>query len=213
MPGESHDLRERLRKFAATGPVGPARATPSFDEQYLVRCLAYLLRHSAKDQGIVLDSRGWASVDEVVRATRRMHWTLGELTPGRLNDFVLRRTGDRFEVYGDRIRARYGHSITGLAIGEPAIPPEILFHGTSLDALPSIRELGLRPMGRSHVHLTSDVEYATSVARIGGRPGRVLVVEARQASQAGAPFLRAGDHVWLAPEIGPRFIREVCEPA
>lgn len=153
MPGDSAHLRERLRKLAATGLVGPARATPSFDEEYLIRCLAYLLKHAGNDRGVALDSRGWASVDEVIHATRRMHWSLGEFTPGRLIDFVRRRANDRFEVYGDRIRARYGHSIPGLAVAEPETPPELLFHGTSQDALPAIRELGLRPMGplaRSH---------------------------------------------------------------
>lgn len=209
MPGQPSDLHRRLRKLAGTGPVGPPRAAPSFDEEYLIRCLAYLLRHSSNDRGVTLDTRGWASVDEVVHATKQMHWTLGELTPGRLIDFVIRRAEDRFEVYGDRIRARYGHSVPGLAVAEPEDPPEILFHGTSQDALTSIREQGLNPMGRTHVQLSSDVEYARSIAYIGGRSGIVLVIEARLASEAGVPFLRASEHVWLAWEIEPRFLRAV----
>ncbi len=99
-------------------------------------------------------------------------------------------------------------SVPGLAVAEPGFPPEVLFHGTSLGALPSILELGLISMGRSHVHLTSALEYAGSVAHIGGRLGIVLVVEARLASEAGAPFLRAGTHVWLTGEIEARFVRE-----
>lgn len=208
MPGQPSDLHRRLRKLAGSGPVGPPRAAPPFDEEYLMRCLAYLLRHSSNDRGVALDSRGWTSVEEVVRATKRMHWSLGELTPGRLVDFVIRRAGDRFEVYGDRIRARYGHSVPGLAVAEPEIPPEVLFHGTSCDSLHSIHELGLLPMGRSHVHLTSDLDYARSVALTDGRSGVILVVEARRASEAGVPFLRAGAHVWLAGEIEAQFVRE-----
>jgi putative RNA 2'-phosphotransferase len=147
-------------------------------------------------------------VDEVVHATRRMHWSLGELTPGRLIDFVQRRADGRFEVYGDRVRARYGHSVPDVEVAEPEVPPEILFHGTSQDALPSIFERGLRPMGRSHVHLTANIEYARSVAHVEGRAGIVLIVEAQRASEAGVAFLRAGSHVWLAGHIEARFIRE-----
>lgn len=206
MHGESPDLRKRLKLFATSGPVGPARATPPFDEDYLIRCLAYLLRHSANDRGVALDSRGWASVDEIVDVLRRMHWSLGDLSADAVTDFVLLRASDRFEAAAGQVRARYGHSVLGLTVGEPELPPEVLFHGTSLDVLPSIRELGLRPMSRLHVHLTTDVGYARRVAELKSACPVVIWVRVRQACAEGAVFRRAASHVWLAGTIEPRFL-------
>jgi putative RNA 2'-phosphotransferase len=207
MPITSNDLHKRMKRLALSGPGSAVRRIPDFDEHYLIRCLSYLLRHAAGERGVEIDGRGWAALDDVARATRRMHETLGEITTGRLIDFVLRRADDRFEVYGDRIRARYGHSIAGVAVAAPTLPPKQLFHGTTAEAWASIRESGLRPMGRSHVHLTTDVAYARHVAEGKSAEPIVIHIRAREAWTEGATFRRASWHVWLADEIAPCFCR------
>src|SRR4051794_34131933 len=127
MPNEL-DLRARLRQLASSGPAGCTWREPSLDEEYLTRCLAYLLRHSSNDSGVMVDSRGWASLTGVVEALRRMHWSL---SARQLADFVDRSASGRFETEAGQVRARYGHSIPGLAVADPETPPEILFHGTT----------------------------------------------------------------------------------
>lgn len=208
MSGRSSNLRERLRNRESSGPANELIRELDFDEAYLVRCLAYLLRHSPHENGVALDSRGWAPVGVVVVALRRLHWSLGRITGEKLAAFVLERAHDRFELAADQVRARYGHSLHDVVVADPETPPEILFHGTTRDALAAIREHGLRPMGRSYVHLTSDLAYAERVAGAAGQDWIVLRVRASQAAGAGAVFRKASSHVWLADVILPSHIDE-----
>lgn len=156
----------------------------------------------------MVDSRGWASLPEVVEALRRIHWSLSNLSARQLADFAGGSASGRFETEAGQIRARYGHSVPGLAVADPETPPYDLFHGTTRGAMQSVRELGLRPMGRSHVHLTSDFAYAERVARAAGQDWIVLCVRASQAAGAGAVFRKASSHVWLADVILPSHIDE-----
>jgi RNA:NAD 2'-phosphotransferase (TPT1/KptA family) len=61
-------------------------------------------------------------------------------------------------------------------------------------------------MGRTYVHLTSDLGYAMQVARAAGDSWVVLRVRAAEAERAGVSFLTAAGHVWLSGAIGPEFI-------
>lgn len=70
----------------------------------------------------------------------------------------------------------------------------------------AIREEGLRPMGRHHVHLSPDRETAT---RVGARRGKpvVLVVDAAAMHAAGYHFRMSANGVWLVDHVPPDYIR------
>ncbi len=130
---------------------------------------------------------------------------------------LLHNQTDRFEVQGDRVRARYGHSLDLLPLGPPAPPPLLLYHGTAQHWREAIDCLGLRSMGRRHVHLTSDLDYARSIALASDLAPLIARVEAAQAQAAGVKFWQANRHVWLAEAIAPQFIAfeddpSLCEP-
>jgi putative RNA 2'-phosphotransferase len=112
----------------------------------------------------------------------------------------------RFQIEGNRIRARYGHSLARPIRYEPCAPPPRLYHATSPDGLASIRREGLRPMERQYVHLSPDPETALHVgARHADRPV-VLTVRAAQAHAAGVEFYQADDAVYLAKHIAVEFL-------
>lgn len=101
----------------------------------------------------------------------------------------------RFAIRGDRICALYGHSIPG-----------IIHHGTARRFLPSIKELGLLPMQRQFVHLSTDTQTARQVgARHDSQPV-ILMVDTQAARAAGVHFYVGNDQVWLADEIPARFL-------
>lgn len=104
------------------------------------------------------------------------------------------------------IRALYGHTLVGVAAAVTARPPLRLFHGTGAGLERSIREGGLRGMGRGFVHLTSDLGYAVHVARGVGSEWVVLRVRSDAAALAGMTFLTTAGHVWLAAHVPPEFI-------
>jgi putative RNA 2'-phosphotransferase len=81
----------------------------------------------------------------------------------------------------------------------------VLFHGTVRRFLPAIRADGLRRGRRGHVHLSADPHAAAAVGARRGHPV-VLRVDAAGTHQAGHPFYRAANGVWLTEHVPPRWI-------
>jgi putative RNA 2'-phosphotransferase len=172
----------------------------------LVRTLAFLLRHGGPAHGVAVDAEGWAELAAVVRALGSKSRPFRGLRKGQIEELVRGQELERFELRRERIRALYGHTLPGVVAASPAAAPPRLLHGTSADAEPVIRREGLRPMGRAHVHLTSDLGYALQVARAAGASWVVLRVRSAEAEGAGTRFLTTAGHVWLSGAMGPEFI-------
>ncbi|HIE37814.1 MAG TPA: RNA 2'-phosphotransferase [Anaerolineales bacterium] len=174
----------------------------------LSKFLALILRHQPERFGLALDEEGWASLPEVLEILRGLpnfRWA----TRADVIEIAEKGSGDgkqRFEVEGDRIRARYGHSIARTIRYEPCTPPPRLYHGTSPEAAEAILQEGLKPMGRQYIHLSPDPETA---ARVGARHTPhplVLTVRADEAHAAGIPFYQADEAVYLTGHIPPSFL-------
>jgi putative RNA 2'-phosphotransferase len=166
--------------------------------------LSFVLRHQPGAIGISLDEGGWVEVETLLRGCAA-HGR--PLTRAELDEVVVTNAKQRFAFSSDgrRIRANQGHS-TDVDLGyEPAEPPAVLFHGTVLRALPSIREQGLLPMARHHVHLSSDEATARAVGARRGKPV-VLRVDAGAMRAAGHVFFRTPNGVWLTSAVPSAFI-------
>jgi putative RNA 2'-phosphotransferase len=161
--------------------------------------LAYVLRHQPAAIGITLDSAGWVEVDVLLAALARH----GRPINGAL---LARLTGDtdkqRFEIRDGRIRAAQGHTVPVDLRLTPEQPPSLLHHGTVARFLPGIRADGLRPRGRTHVHLSADRQTAVTVGARRGEPV-VLTVDAGGMHAAGHVFYRAASGVWLTAHVPP----------
>lgn len=164
--------------------------------------LAYLLRHNPGAAGLELGDGGWVMVTELAGAAARH----GRPLPPALLQAVLDAPGKkRFEVRDEMIRAAQGHSVPvdlGLA---PAQPPPELYHGTVARFLPAIREQGLKPGRRVHVHLSAGQEAAAVVGARRGQPV-VLRVDAAGMAAAGYEFFRAANGVWLTACVPAAFL-------
>ncbi|GAA2432153.1 RNA 2'-phosphotransferase [Streptomyces pulveraceus] len=176
------------------------------DERRTVKVSKYLskhLRHQPERIGITLDAHGWVPIDTLLHALARNHFPL---TRAELDQVVALNDKQRFAIEGDRIRASQGHTVPVDLGLPPAEPPAYLYHGTVGRALESIRSEGLRPMDRTHVHLSPDRETAT---RVGARRGRpiVLSVDAGAMHRAGHTFHVSANGVWLTEAVPPAFLR------
>jgi putative RNA 2'-phosphotransferase len=171
----------------------------------LSKFLAVMLRHEPEQFGLVLDREGFTDTDAV--------WAqVGRRYPGQYSyaDLLKVVEGDqngkkRYEIQGRRIRAMYGHSEPRV-VYPPAEPPETLFHGTTREALASIRQYGLQSRGRQYVHLNTTTRRATTVAgRHRGSPV-ILVVRSAEAARAGVTFYHPEAEHYLADAVPPEFI-------
>ena len=170
----------------------------------LSKWMSLVLRHEPAKFGLVLDSAGWARVDDLLAAAGRAGVPLDDASLRRV---VAENDKRRFALSDDgaRIRASQGHSVA-VALGlEPVEPPAVLFHGTATRFLDSIRREGLIPGRRRHVHLSADEAAAAAVGARHGRPA-VLRVDAARMHADGHRFYLSANGVWLTEAAGAAYL-------
>ncbi|MEU4512949.1 RNA 2'-phosphotransferase [Nonomuraea wenchangensis] len=171
----------------------------------LVRVSKFLARHLRHDPGrigLTLDPAGWVPVEELLSAAAAHGFPI---TPAELARVVATNDKRRYVIEDGRIRASQGHSVPVDLGLPPAEPPGVLYHGTVGRFLSAIRREGLRPMGRHHVHLSSDRDTAI---RVGARRGApvVLVVRADAMHADGHVFHLSANGVWLTGHVPPAYL-------
>lgn len=103
------------------------------------------------------------------------------------------------------IRANYGHSLP-IDLGiEPVEPPELLYHGTAVRFLVSIKMKGIVPKERTHVHLSPDEESAREVGQRHGKPV-VLNIQSRRMHEDGFKFYLSASGLWLTGKVPPEYV-------
>ena len=170
------------------------------------------LRHFPDDVGLELDDAGWTLfADLVTAAESKYDWADREAVAG----VVATDPKGRFERTGstagdgtDRVRAAYGHSVpVNLDGGEEPVP-DTLYHGTAPRHLDSIRDDGLQPMSRQHVHLSGSVESAREVgSRHAGNPV-ILEVDTVALQAAGHDVTQRGRDVYTTDRVPPAYLEE-----
>ncbi|MCE7993616.1 MAG: RNA 2'-phosphotransferase [Roseivirga sp.] len=166
--------------------------------------LSLILRHRPEVIGLQLDKNGWASVDELLGKAYRGHMNL---TLKELKEVVDTNDKKRFAFSDDftMIRANQGHSISVDLKLEEKTPPGLLYHGTAVQNLGSIKGQGLIKGQRHHVHLSADQETAL---KVGGRHGKpvILTISAMNMYQSGIKFYQSENGVWLTDHVAVQFI-------
>ena len=174
-----------------------------FNAERFSRWMAYVLRHNPERYGLQADRHGFVEMEAFLRIARHRYPEAGL---ERLRELITGVGSARFEVAGDRLRARYGHSIPVDPAGEPVEPPPQLFYGTDQSRTAELLAGGLRPTDRRLLHLSQTAEEAWSIARRKTLQPAVIQVDAHAAHQSGIAFYREGT-VHLAGSIPERFLR------
>jgi putative RNA 2'-phosphotransferase len=167
-----------------------------------------VLRHQPGLIGAELDADGYMGVDMLLAgmATKGLR-----VSRANLDEVVENNDKRRFSFSedGTKIRAVQGHSVPleGSTVTR-ATPPDILYHGTAETSVAAILRQGLIPGRRIHVHLSKDVETATSVGRRHGRPV-ILKIDAKRADADGVPFYLAENGVWVCDTLPAEYLSKV----
>ena len=163
-----------------------------------------MLRHAPETIHIQLDGQGWTDVKILIQNAKANNI---QITTEMLQEVVAENEKQRFAFNedGSKIRANQGHSVTVDLGYSPAIPPDILYHGTATHFLNSIYEKGLIKGKRHHVHLSADKETAT---KVGKRHGKLAIFEvhAKEMHEEGYLFYQSENGVWLTDNVPPKFL-------
>lgn len=172
--------------------------------EQISKFLSYVLRHRPDEIGLTLDPNGWALVSDLIERSKSASIVL---TEELIREIVRSSDKQRFALSDDgtKIRANQGHSVAVDLALEPRQPPEILFHGTAIRFLGAIRQEGLKPMDRQHVHLSPDEGTATKVGQRHGKPV-ILKVRAGEMWRAGRVFFLSKNGVWLTERVESNFL-------
>lgn len=168
----------------------------------LSRFLSFLLRHRPRDYPLSFDRQrfvSWSDLKEQVEAR------FPDVTDEEIRSVIAGSDKKRFEMREDKVRATYGHSFP-VDIGVESIePPARLYHGTARDLARTVLREGLKPRGRTYVHLSASLEEALMVGQRRDASPAILVVDALAAHSSGIRFYASGP-LYLAGEIPPGFL-------
>jgi putative RNA 2'-phosphotransferase len=166
----------------------------------LSKLMAYLLRH---DPDLERTREGFTEITKLVEAMKQKIQWVGE---SHLKEVVEMDPKGRYEICGDLIRARYGHSVE-VKLDFPEADVTTLYHGTSPSAAKRIVVEGLSPMGRRMVHLSVTVKDAIEVGRRHSMNPVVLAVDVKLAKSRGSRIVKASERVYLADYVPANSIR------
>lgn len=168
--------------------------------------VSYVLRHRPDAAGIKLDKNGWTNLDQLLVACQKQGYPLDKPT---LMAIVEQNNKKRFTISEDglNIRAAQGHSTKEVQLEmKTSTPPAVLYHGTAVKFVESIKKKGLISKSRHHVHLSADTETATSV---GSRHGDPVIFEVNTKAMLadGHKFYLSDNHVWLTDVVPKKYIK------
>jgi putative RNA 2'-phosphotransferase len=158
----------------------------------------------------------WLPVTSAPFSSTGVNWMKSSPTttkndfPSLLDEVVANNDKKRFsfDSTGTLIRANQGHSVEVDLQLEPAIPPDILYHGTGHGAVEAILQDGLCKMSRHHVHLSTDI---TTAQKVGTRHGRPVVFQVNAAAmyEDGYTFYCSENRVWLVDSVPSKYLQTV----
>ncbi len=173
--------------------------------------IAFALRHNPGQYGLELDCEGFVPVDELLSAINSEHKYDRTITEEDILHILDISDKQRFDVQNGYIRAYYGHTVPGQIQKEAALPPPVLYHGTTHKAYELIKVQGLLPMSRQYVHLSADIDYAIRVGKRRDPEPVLLSIDTVSASNSGIVFYIGNDKVWLCDRMPPEFFTVMSE--
>ncbi len=175
------------------------------DEQVerLGRFISGALRHFPDDLGLAMNQHGWVDVDVLCDAMKtRYKWANRE----KLFSIIESDEKGRYEVKGNKIRARYGHSVdVDLDFPDNTLPE--LYYGASREEVDILLEKGIKPIKQRYVHLSTSVEKANEVASIHTEDPVLLAINAEEAQKDGVRMLSATENIVLSEEIPAQYLK------
>ena len=181
------------------------------DPKQLSKLLAYVMGHQPDEFGLAPDENGFFRIKDLMRAIcEEPGW--GYVRMSHINEVLITVTNHPFILDDDRIRVVKPDEG---AIPVPDVaPPKLLYHCVRRKAYPVVCQKGIMPMGQHHVFLATTKDLALRMGKRRDPKPILLTVLALRAWDAGVPFYRQGELLYLVDHVpiiyfsGPPLPRE-----
>ena len=166
--------------------------------------ISYILRHNPAKYNITLDERGYCNINDLLDVLSKKYnqnITLADIL------YILDNSDKkRYEIKNNMIRAYYGHTIDDTILYDKVIAPDILYHGTSHEALESILEFGILSMNRQYVHLSKTIDMALAVGMRRDKNPVIIKIDAHAMQEDGISFYSGENGVFLTEYVDIKYI-------
>ncbi|MGN6346112.1 MAG: RNA 2'-phosphotransferase [Candidatus Nitrosocosmicus sp.] len=167
--------------------------------------LSYILRHNPKRFKVYLDEKGWANLDDVLGGLRSFGDII-DLEKEDLLNMVSKQRKTRFDIYNNKIKANYGHTVF-IKEMDVVKPPDVLYHGTARRYLNSILRNGLIRMQRQYVHLSVNLDIAIETGKRKDSTPSIIQIDSKTAYQEGILFYKGSDRILLSENLLPKYLK------
>lgn len=179
------------------------------------RKLTKILRHSAIDDGLKMSSDGYVLITDLLRVSRT------GITRADVDTIVQKDSKLRFTIKDNLIRANQGHSgkVANILDDELMFRPILIsdelplicYHGTNPVAWKSIKDEGLSPMRRKHVHFATKPFNSDTVISGARKNSKVIIhIDLISAIRDGLKFYMSDNEVLLTPDtVSPAYFEKI----
>jgi putative RNA 2'-phosphotransferase len=174
------------------------------DEQKLKRIsrrMSRILRHDT--EGLSITKDGWVKVSDLLKHLSISKTDLDWIVD---NNDKKRFSYDKHQL---RIRASQGHSLDVSMEMKKVVDVEVLYHGTSQEIKHLILKEGLKPMSRTYVHMSKDIETATKVGSRKSSKIIILHIDAKSMIQDSKDIFISENGVYLTEYVDPKYIKVI----
>jgi putative RNA 2'-phosphotransferase len=169
--------------------------------EQLAKIISYILGHNPAEFGLVPDSNGFVKIKEFLKALSEEEG-LKYVRTSNINEILITLPNPPVEIRGIHIRAKHRNETSGYIIPAQNLP-KLLYTCVRRKAYPSVLENGIRPMGFSHVILSSEPDMAERMGKRRDPMPIQLVVQTEISLDKGITFYEAGETLYLAESIQP----------
>ena len=168
--------------------------------EQLAKIISYILGRNPAEFGLVPDPDGFVKIKEFLKALSEEDG-LKYVRTSNINEILITLPNPPVEIKGNYIRAKHR---LAMPIKIPAQTlPKLLYTCVRRKAYPRVLENGIRPMGFSHVILSSEPDMAERMGKRRDPMPVQLVVQTEISLDKGIKFYEAGETLYLAESIQP----------
>jgi len=168
--------------------------------EQLAKFISYILGRNPAEFGLVPDPDGFVKIKDFLKAVSEEEG-LKFVRRSNINEILITLPNPPVEIRENHIRAKHRNETPGYIPAQNL--PKLLYTCVRRKAYPIVLENGIRPMGFSHVILSSEPDMAERMGKRRDPMPIQLIVQTEISLDKGITFYEAGETLYLAESIQP----------